>query len=343
MVKLIDVARRAGVSVATASLVMNSRPGVNKQTRGRVLKAAKDLGYSPNNRARGLALRKTNTLGLVVTDIENPFFGSIIRYIDEYTREAGYNLILSVSNDDIDLEDQIIGTFIGERVDGVIVIPSLFHRTDMSCFHKLEKHSIPYVFLTSFYPDVKCDCIMSDLRTGSYDLTMYLLGLGQRMMYMLVSHDRNAVPSKLRIEGCRKAFEEYGLHFNDECIVECRKTDFQNGYLRTMEIVKEKKPDAVIAINDILALGAKKALKELGFRIPDDIAVAGYDDVIYSSISEIPLTTVRQPIEDICSKTVEVLLKRICRKKSSMQFHIIKPELVIRRSTEVFQEVPAHD
>ena len=343
MVKLIDVARRAGVSVATASLVMNRRPGVNNKTRVRVLTAAKDLGYSPNNRARGLALRKTNTLGLVVTDIENPFFGSIIRYIDEYTRVAGYNLILSVSNDDIDLEDRIIMTFIGERVDGVIVIPTLFHRDDMSCFQQLEKHSIPYVFLTSYYPGVKCDCIMSDLRTGSYDLATYLLGLGQRVIYMLVSHDRNAVPSKLRIEGCRKAFEEYGLHFHDEWIVECQKSDFQNGYARTMEVVKHKKPDAVIAINDILALGAKKALKELGFRIPQDMSVAGYDDVVYSSISEIPLTTVRQPSQEICRETVEVLLTRIAGKKTSMQFHMIRPELVVRRSTEQFQEISVHD
>jgi DNA-binding LacI/PurR family transcriptional regulator len=343
MVKLIDVAHRAGVSVATASLVMNGRPGVNNQTRNRVLKAAKDLGYSPNNRARGLALSRTNTLGLVVTDIENPFFGSIIRYIDEYSREAGYNLILSVSNDDIDLEDKIIGTFIGERVDGVIVIPTLFQRSDMSCFSQLHKHSIPYVFLTSFYPGVRCDCIMSDLRAGSYELTMYLLGLGQTTIYILVSHDRNAVPSKLRIEGCRKAFEEHGLHFSDKWIVECRKTDFQNGYQRTMETVKEKKPNAVIAINDILALGAKKALKELGFSIPRDIAVAGYDDVIFSSISEIPLTTVRQPIQKMCKISVEVLLKRVYRQKSAMQFHMIKPELVIRRSTEMFQEVPVHD
>jgi LacI family transcriptional regulator len=343
MVKLIDVARKAGVSVATASLVMNSRPGVNKQTRVRVLKAAKELGYSPNNRARGLALRKTNTIGLVVTDIENPFFGSIIRYIDEYTREVGYNLILSISNDDIDLEDQIIATFIGERVDGVIIIPTLFHRTDMSCFHQLEKHGIPYVFSTSYYPGVKCDCIMSDLKKGSYDLTLCLLSLGKRVIYMLVSYDRDAIPSKLRIEGCRKAFEENGLCFNEDWIIECRKTDFQNGYLRTREIVKEKKPDAVIAINDILALGAKKALKELGFRIPEDIAVAGYDDVIFSSISEIPLTTVHQPLPEICRKTVEVLMKRIRRRKSSMHFHMITPELVIRRSTEVCQGVTAHD
>jgi LacI family transcriptional regulator len=110
-----------------------------------------------------------------------------------------------------------------------------------------------------------------------------------------------------------------------------------------MEVVKDRKPDAVIAINDILALGAKKALKELGFRIPHDMSVAGYDDVIYSSISEITLTTVRQPSQEICKKTVEVLLTRIAGKKTSMQFHMIRPELVVRRSTELFQEISAHD
>jgi DNA-binding LacI/PurR family transcriptional regulator len=343
MVKLIDVARAAKVSVATASLVMNRRPGVKGETRLRVLAAAENLGYSPNNRARGLALRKTNTIGLVVTDIENPFFGSITRHIDEYTRDAGYNLVLSVSNDDLDLEDQIIDTFISERVDGVIIIPTLCQRTDMSCFRRLEKHNIPYVFCTSFYPGVSCDCVMTDLRSGSYELAAYLLRLGHRVIYILVSSSRAAVPSKLRIEGCMGAFDDFGIAYDESWIIECEKPDFNHGFTRTTETMGEQKPDAVMAINDITALGAKRALKEMGYMVPDDIAVAGYDDVIFSSISEIPLTTVRQPVQEICSQTVGILIERIRGDRSAMRFYMISPELVIRKSTERKQEVKFHD
>ena len=310
MTKLKDVAKFAGVSEATASLVMNGRPGVNVKTREKVLAIAKQLAYTPNNIARGLAMRKTNTIGLVVTDIENPFFGNVTRCIDEETRTKGYNLILSVSNDDILLENEIIYNFIGKRVDGVIIIPTHMPRKDISYFEQLDKHEIPYVFSTTFYPGIKCDCVMTDLEEGSYQLTKYLIELGHRNIMFLASHYREVAISKLRIEGYTRAFKEAGLKFNEKLIVNCRRADFQSGYSTALEIFRLQKPDAVITINDIMALGAKRAVKESGCKIPDDVSIAGYDDVIFSSIYEIPLTTVRQNIAQICIETVNILIKK---------------------------------
>ena len=343
MVKLIDVARKARVSEATASLALNRKPGVSAKTRERVLKAAKSLGYSPNTLARGLATRKTHSIGLVVTDIENPFFGSLTRHIDEFSLEAGYNLILSVSNDELDLEARIIQDFIGKRVDGVIVVPTILPRRDLSSFENLKKHHIPCVFSTSYYPGVPCECVMTNLEEGSYALCLYLLKLGHRDILLLVSNNREVVPSKLRIQGCRRAFEERGLVLDRRRVVECERTDFDCGYSTTLRILKKSKPDAVMAINDIMALGAKRAIKEMGYAIPEEISVAGYDDVIFSSIPEIPLTTVRQNIRQIGRQTVELLLKQIKGKPTAGAVHWVRPNLVIRKSTSVCLERSYHE
>jgi LacI family transcriptional regulator len=334
MIKLKDVARRAGVSEATASLVMNERPGVNAKTRQRVLKAARSMGYTPNNIARGLATRKTHTIGLVVTDIENPYFGSLTRYVEEAARNEGYNLILSVSNDDLALEDTILMNFIGKRVDGVIVVPSLAQRTEYSCYEKLARHRIPFVFSTTYYPGVKADCVMTDLEEGSYELTKYLIGLGHRRIVFLVSAWMEAAVSSLRIRGYARAFRDSGIHYEGDCIIPCRHPDFSNGYLTAMDFLKVREPDAIIAINDITALGAKKAVREKGYRIPEDISVAGYDDVIFSSIPEVPLTTVRQNVAGIAAETVNMLVGRMRGMGGKEQIvKKVRPELVIRNST----------
>lgn len=268
MVKLIDVARKARVSEATASLALNRKPGVNAKTRERVLKAAKSLGYSPNTLARGLATHRTHSIGLVVTDIENPFFGSLTRHIDEFSLEAGYNLILSVSNDELDLEARIIQDFIGKRVDGVIIVPTILPRRDLSYFENLKKHHIPYVFSTPYYPGVPCECVMTNLEEGSYALCQHLLKLGHRDILLLVSNNREVVPSKLRIQGCRKAFEEHGLVLDRRRVVECERTDFDCGYTTTLRIMKKGKPDTVMAINDIMALGGQTGDQGAGVRHP---------------------------------------------------------------------------
>ena len=192
MTKLSDVAQRAGVSTATASLVFNNRPGVNATTRRTVMRAAAELGYVPNNVARSLATNKSQTIGLIVTDIENPFFGCLTRYIDEQARRNRFSVLLALSRDDPELEDQIIKTFIGECVDGIIVVPTQFARREFSSYEILRKRGLPFVFSTTYYPGFDGDCVMADLELGSYRLTRYLLELGHRDIAFLAGADRNA-------------------------------------------------------------------------------------------------------------------------------------------------------
>jgi LacI family transcriptional regulator len=333
MIKLTDVAEKAGVSTATASLVFNNRPGVNKETRENVIRAARELGYMPNNVARSLAMKKSQTIGLVVTDIENPFFGSLTRYIDEATHQNNYSLILAVSRDDPELENQILQKFIGERVDGILVVPTQLARAEFRIYELLAKRGVPFVFATTFYPGYDGDYVMTDLEQGSYRLTRYLLELGHRDIVFLVSSDLRSPISDLRISGFKRAFAEFSLEVEGESIVQCQRPDFQSGYGATKGILEKRQPDAVIAINDVLALGVLKAIKEVGLRVPDDISVAGYDGVIFSSIADVPLTTVRQNVSEIARLAVQLLIRKISDASPQEGRVLIPPELMVRDST----------
>jgi LacI family transcriptional regulator len=187
--------------------------------------------------------------------------------------------------------------------------------------------------VTTFYPGVEGDCVMTDLKKGSLQLARYLIGLGHRDVLFLASHDRTVPVSSLRIEGVERAFTEAGLPADCVRVVECDKANFSCGYVMTQAALGRRNPDAIIGVNDIVALGAERAVRDKGYSIPGDISVCGYDDVIFSRISEIPLTTVKQDVKQICRKTVDVLFEKIQGARTGCRIHRIAPELVIRQST----------
>jgi LacI family transcriptional regulator len=278
-------------------------------------------------------MSRTRSIGLVVTDIENPFFGSVTRFVDEFILARDCTLVLSVSNDEPELEEKIISYFIGKRVEGVIIVPTISRRTNFSYFKDLDRHKIPFVFATTYYPGVAGDCVMTDLKKGSFQLARYLIGLGHRDVLFLASHDRTVPVSSLRIEGVQRAFAEAGLSGDGIRVVECDKANFSCGYAVTQAELGRGKPDAIIGVNDIVALGAERAVRDMGYSIPGDISVCGYDDVIFSRISEIPLTTVKQDVKQICRKAVDVLFDRIQGARALNKIHKIAPEMVVRLST----------
>ncbi|MFA5468228.1 MAG: LacI family DNA-binding transcriptional regulator [Sphaerochaetaceae bacterium] len=333
-----DVAKKANCSEATVSLVINNRPGVNKQTRERVLRIAKELGYVPNSIARSLALQKTSTLGLLITDIENPFFGSLVHHISVAARNKGYSLIVSTSDDNHDKENENLGVFLNRKVDGVIVVPTQKIPEDFSLFRIYKKNNVPLLFSVSYYPAIESDRVLTDYAKGSFQLTRYLLELGHREIVFLIGADREAPINKDRIEGYLHAYSEAHLENNPANIFHCSQPTYFEGYRATMNILqKDKLPDAIIGINDVLALGAKKAASQLGLKVPQDISIAGYDDVMYASLLEKPLTTVKQDIQEIAKKSVDFLLQRIKQPNKPFEQIFIQPELIVRDTTGVKQ------
>ena len=175
-----DVARAAKVSVGTASMALNGKPGVNEETRERVLQIARQLNYKPNPYARFLTSKKTNIIGLIVTDITNPFFGNLINYIQQDLGEHGYDIMLGISRGSITEEKRIVQKFIDMHVDGVIAVPSHNPVSDTLHYQELQKLKLPVCFITSYYPGFEVPCVMTDLSDGSYQLTKYLLKNGHR-------------------------------------------------------------------------------------------------------------------------------------------------------------------
>ncbi len=326
-----DVARAALVSVGTASMALNGKPGVNEETRERVIEIARNLNYKPNPYARFLTCKQTNIIGLIVTDITNPFFGNVINYVQRELSGNGYDIMLGISRGSIKEEKKIIQKFIDMQVDGVIVVPSHNPVSDTSHYTELEKVKIPACFITSYYPDINASCIMTDLRDGSYQLTKYLLENGHHRIVYLVGN--LSVPvSSLRVDGYTFAYRDAGITHNPEWIITTDVT-LQGGYDGTRLVLSKFHPDAIITINDFMAMGVLKCLKENNIDVPRDISVAGYDDLIYSSMLETPLTTVHQPLEQICQRTVSLFLKELKKPDTIREKILLKPSLVVRASS----------
>ncbi|MFW5693830.1 MAG: LacI family DNA-binding transcriptional regulator [Alkalispirochaeta sp.] len=330
MATLKDVAQRAGVSEGTASMVINGKAGPKKKTREIVLQAARELKYVPNSSARNLAMKESTTVGLVVTDIENPFFGSITKYVSYFLGRRDQSMILSVSNDDAKTEDSILGNFVQQGVRAIIIAPTQLSRRNTNTLADVHDHGIPIVFISSYYENFSAPRVLTDYSHGSFELTNYLIDTGHRDIRFLVSHDVKAPIARERIEGFLRSHEEQSIPPHHRAIHRCPHPDYESGYREAQRVLEKEKPDAIITINDVMALGAKRAIKERGLAVPDDISVAGYDDVIFASLSEIPLTTVRQNIPEIASAAVDLLFMPNLDIETDIR---IPPELVIRKST----------
>jgi len=331
-----DVARLANVSIGTVSMAINGKEGVNEETKRKVLEAVKKLNYRPNHYARSLITNKSSTIGLIVTDVTNPYFGMVIDYIQNETEKIGYNLLLGITNDKLSNEKKSVENLIDRNVEGLIIIPAHTREVDLGHLYNLKRLNIPFVFITTYYEGIQADCVMTDLTRGSYELTNYLLNSGYKKIYYISGYKESPL-SMLRINGYKKAYKKAGLGYSSDWIVESY-ADFVNGYDATRKIIEHDIPDAVITVNDITAMGVLKCLKDNDIKVPDEVSVAGYDDLLFASIIETPLTTVRQPIEEICKASVGILTDRINRQDYPEKKLLLKPELIIRNSTKELRQ-----
>jgi len=333
-VTLKDIAKILGITEAAVSIALNNKPGVSDSTRQAVKELVTKLGYQPNKIAQALVEKKSKTIGLVVPDIENPYYSKMVKCVDEYLRESGYNLELAISNDDILIEKEIIKNFISKQVDGIIISPINKKVSDLTHYDLIIARDIPAVFIASRYPSIPLPCVMVDLRLGSYNLVNYLFKEGRRKIKFLTG-SKDILAFSERIKGYKEAFNDNNVLFNENNIIECSRVDFQQAYFATINILKGKDDvDTIVTVNDYMALGVIKALYENNIRVPYDIAVAGYDDIIYASISNISITSVAQDIERMSQISVDIVLNGIMREFTyNEEITFIDPVLVVRAST----------
>ncbi len=342
-----DVAQRAGVSAATVSYVLNGGPrGVSEDKRDRVLRAVAELGYRPNAIARSLRARHTSILGLVLPDSANPYFAQLSRAIEDAAAEHGYQVVVSNAADDPAREAAQIEAMLRLQVDGLIWIPADIRgergergeRDGAGPMAALAPPPIPTVQvdreLTLPGGISFCDVVESDHVAGGRVAAEHLLALGHRRIACLAGPATHLHACQ-RLDGARAALREHDLE-----LVDMRHGDF--GYAsgaaaaeHWCALAPALRPQAVLCINDAMALGVLSAAAERGLRVPGDLSVTGYDDVPLARYAVPPLTTVAQPVQLLATAALETLLDRIANPEAPVAprrrlFHV---QLVVRRST----------
>lgn len=327
-----DVAKYANVSPATVSLVLNHRPGVNEGTKKRVLEASDKLGYVPNQTARGLVCKKQYVIGLVVTNIDNPFFSDLIIKVQKAVEKTEYRLLLGYSEDKVAKEKRTIEYMIEQGVDGLLIVPSRDGEQELEHLYKLKHLGIPFVFLTSAYRGIQSDCIMSDLENAMYEATRLLLNQGENRIYF-ITDQRELFLSSLRIRGYQRAYEDAGKKYEEHWIIETFP-DIESGIAETEALLKNEHPDAIVTLNAIVAMGVMKCLRDHDIKVPEDIAVLCFDDLPYLSIIYTPVTSIKQSVSEIASQGVTQLISRINGNEKEFIMEKIYAELILRDSTK---------
>jgi DNA-binding LacI/PurR family transcriptional regulator len=328
-VTIYDVAKKAGVSIATVSKVINNTGNMRESTRQKVKETMKQMNYQPSVMASALMGKKTETLGLLVPDISNPFFSEMARTIEDRAHERGMSVIMCSTDENAEKELKYVELLQRKQVDGFIVASS-FH--DKSLLQELIKNNIPLVMLTQDDPSLDVSKVSVDDFKGGYEATSYHFSNGHRKIAIIAE---NAHSSILRIYGYREAHEAYGVACNEEYILRTNasipsgKKIFEELFSRT----DIDPPTAIFACNDQLAIGVIQGARERGLEIPKDLAIIGFDNTILATTTVPGLTTVAQPIAVMGKKIVDVLIEEIKEGKSLNERILYNPELIVRGTT----------
>ncbi|HXR55594.1 MAG TPA: LacI family DNA-binding transcriptional regulator [Casimicrobiaceae bacterium] len=296
MATIHDVARRARVSVATVSRALSTPQLVRESTRERIVKAAKALDYHPNRAARSLITGKTGNLGIVVPDLENPFYPSVVRGVQARAHQAGYALLLADSGEDPAAEQNLVHTM-AKQVDGVIVCAPFSTNAQIAQLAQ----AVPLVLINRRLPDVRA--VLMDAAHGMREVIDHLLALGHRRCAYL-GGPRSAWSNHERSRGLRTAARAHRVELLEYGPFEPK---FEGG-IQAADLALAGNASAIVAFNDLMALGVLSRLAARGIRVPDDVSVVGCDDVLYAAMCAPPLTTVAMPTELAGRVAVDLLL-----------------------------------
>ena len=329
-VKLEDIAKELGISMMTVSRALNNTGYVKKETRTKVLKAAKEMEYVPNVLARGLVIKKTFNIGLIITNISNPFYARITRVIQEEALRNGYRLILFNTNENINLEKEALYSLREQRCDGVLLTST---ESDYSHIIDLKKKGLPIVLINRRPKKINVDFVVCDNKKGGYLATSYLLSMGHKKIAHITG-PTYITSVKEKIDGYKMAYKDYNIRINPKLIFETELT-VDGAYKATLEMIEDH-PDitAVFAYTDWMTIGVIKALQEKNVKIPGEISIVGYDNIDVSPYLKVPLTTIDLPIGLMGKKSVEILLKKIngVEESSKIIGKIYQPKLIKRKS-----------
>jgi LacI family transcriptional regulator len=323
-----DVAQESGVSVFTVSAVVNNKDHVGKRLRERVEAAIQKLNYRPNLLARSLAKQKTHTIGMVVTDIANPFFPMVVRGAEDAAQKRGYNLLLCNSDDVVEKEEKALELLLSKRVDGILLTKAV-HDLRPSLWQMIKEVKIPFVMVMRTYPRISKDAVITDDYQGAYEAVCHLARSGRRRIG-LVGGPLKVSNGKARWQGFHDALSASGLKYDPQLVIE---GDYrvESGY-RGGHLLLSHRPDGIYVANYLMTVGVLKAAEEMGLKCPEDYGLVSFDDYPWLSIFRPRLTTVELPKYQLGHDAASLLLDRIGGKTGPAIFLKLPPELRVRDS-----------
>src|SRR5215467_414831 len=333
-----DVARESGVSIFTVSAVINNKAHVSKARRQRVEEAIRKLNYHPNLIARSLIKQKTQTIGMIVTDIANPFFPMVVRGAEDSAHSHGYNLLLCNSDDTLEREEKELELLLSKRVDGILLTKAAGELSP-SMRQLIKDVKTPFVLLMRTCPELTKDAVISDDYQGAYEAVRHLARSGRKRIG-LISGPMKVSNAKERWRGFRDALEAEKLDYDPQLVVE-GDYRIESGF-RAGHALLSRRPDGIYVANHLMTVGFLKAVEEMGLKCPEDFGLVSFDDYPWLGVFRPRLTTVELPKHQLGSESVELLIRRIEGDKGKPVLLKLQPELRIRESCGFSQFVSAN-
>ena len=330
-ITLIDVSRISGVSIKTVSRVINNHVYVKDETREKVLKVIKELNYKPDYFARNLKTNRSNTIGYIIPDFTNQFFGLVFNGIEKEFKKVGYNLLVSNSHGEEESEERSIDVLISNRAEGII-----FASTGLSGEYvkrQIESFKIPFVLIDNKLKGIKMNCVLHDNIKGAEILTDHLIKIHNQNKIAFITGPIHETSSKRRLEGYKNSLLRNNIKINDN-FIKIGEWNNNSGYKLTKQLFsQQEKPTSIFISGSSMALGALKALKEIDLNIPEDIKLVSFDNLEFTETTQPPLTTLNKVEEIIGEQAAKMLLRKIKSVDIDSYDEVYIPmEIVIRES-----------
>ncbi len=332
-VRMKDIASDLGLSIVTVSKVLRDHPDISAETREKVLKRMKEVNYRPNLAARALVTGRTYSVGLVVPDLVHPFFGEVAKSMSRVLRKNGYNLVISSSEEDPELEQQEVEQLLARRVDALIIASA---QGGVPMFQRIEEQRTPYILIDRRPAGLTANFIGMDDPAAGRLATEHLISLGRRRIAHIAGPPAVSTATG-RLDGFRRALAARQIALDPDYLIVREHGDDssdQSGYEAMRKLLTlSPLPDGVFCYNDPTAMGAMEAIIERGLRIPEDIAIVGCGNVRYAAFLRVPLTTIDQQSEEIGDRSAKLPLAQIEAKGAARPKTILlEPNLIIRQS-----------
>jgi DNA-binding LacI/PurR family transcriptional regulator len=328
-----DVAKKAGVGIATVSRVINNSKHVKNSTRAKVQEVIKELDYKPDFFARNLVKKTSRTIGLLIPDIINPVFPEIAKGVSDKAFLSGYTVFLGNTDESIEKEIKLVNQLIDKKVDGIIFISTEMCNKggDYSHYTDLMKKNIPTVLINGSIKGTDIPFVRINEQKSGYIATKHMIKKGLRKISFLGGPE-NSIPTTDKLKGYKKAFREFNLTIEKKYII-LDKHEIKNGFKNTTSLLNmEEKPEGIITVSDALAIEAIKAARAKNISIPDNLKIIGFDDIKFSSSFSPSITTIAQPKYKMGTLALDMLIHLTEKKVLPERGVVIEPKLILRES-----------